>query len=179
MKSKTSGASKRTYWGVGPIALASLAVAACSSTSSSPMTTAKPPASTTTTISIAAAGRAYLTAVVPANAALDTFSTSAGQWTGATTNAEAEADAQPSITALQELNTTLTNGQWPSSSVPDVHTLIGDIAALAGDLQGLSTLNLLDSSAWTATFQRDASSLASAVALVRHDLGLPPATPAG
>jgi hypothetical protein len=53
------------------------------------------------------------------------------------------------------------------------------IGALTGDLQGLSTVNFLNATSWTSTFQRDISSLGTAVGLVRHDLGLPPATPVG
>lgn len=66
-----------------------------------------------TTISTAAAGSAYPTDVAPANAALATFSAKAGAWTSSTSNTQAEADAQPAITALQNLNTALTNGQRP------------------------------------------------------------------
>jgi hypothetical protein len=162
--------------------LASMVLAACSSTGSSQpavtTTTSTVPRSTTsTTISSAAAGAAYLAAVALANAALTTFSNTANSWTSSTTNAEAEADAQPAITALQALNTTLTNDQWPADAVADVHTLIGDTSAVSGDLQGLSSVNLLDASGWTATLQRDLASTKSAVALVRHDLGLPAATP--
>jgi hypothetical protein len=168
--------------------LAGLVLAGCSSgASSSPTTvptrksaptTTAPPA-TTTTISVAQAGAAYLAIAAPADAALATFDTQAGEWTDSTTNSEAEADAQPAIAALHTLVSALTNGQWPAVATADIHTMIGDVAALIGDLQGLSSVNLTNASGFTATVQRDAATLGSAVDLVRHDLGLPPATPAG
>jgi hypothetical protein len=138
-----------------------------------------PKASTTTTISTSAAGSAYLTAVAPANTAISTFTAKADAWTNNTTDAVAEADAQPLIAAFQKFDTTLTNAQWPAGATADVHTLIGDVGALVGDLQGLSTFNALNASSWEATLERDLASMSTAVALVRHDLGLPPATPAG
>jgi len=162
-------------------ALASMGLAACgaSHTSQPLASTTIPQSSTSTTVSIAAAGAAYLAAVAPANAAISAFSAAAGRWTSSTTNAQAEADAQPAISALQALGTTLTNDQWPASATNDVHTLVGDDAAVVGDLQGLASVNLLDTSSFIATLKRDLSSTASAVALVRHDLDLPAAVPAG
>jgi hypothetical protein len=129
-----------------------------------------------TEITAARAGSAYLAAVAPVNAVDDTFVAQAHQWTASTTNAQAESDAQPVITALQNLDTVLTNDQWPSNAAADVHTLVGDVGALIGDLQGLSSISLLDASSWQATYQRDASLLTTAVSLVRHDLGLPAAS---
>ncbi len=172
------------YGAIALITLVAMTLAACSSSGSSQpavttTTVTVPRTTTSTTISIAAAGAAYLAAVAPANTALTAFSNTANGWTSSTTNAEAEADAQPAITALQTLNTTLTNDPWPADAVADVHTLIGDMGAVSGDLQGLSSVNLLDASGWTATLQRDLASTKSAVALVRHDLGLPAATPDG
>ena len=169
---------------IAAIASAGVALAACSSSGSSQpavtTTTVTVPRSTTsTTISTATAGAAYLAAAAPANAALTTFTNTANGWTSSTTNAEAEADARPAVTALQNLDTTLANDQWPAAAVADVHTLIGDTGAVTGDLRGLSSVSLLDSSGWTATLQRDLAATKSAVALVRHDLGLPAATPDG
>jgi len=164
--------------GILLVGLAGLTLAACSSSGSPAATAAAttvPPASTTGTISTAAAGSAYLADVAPANAALTTFGARAEAWTDSTTNAQAEADAQPAIAALQTLDTALTNAQWPASSTTDVHTLIGDIGAPTGDLRGLSTISLLSDSSWLATLKRDLASLSTAVALVRHDLGLPAA----
>jgi hypothetical protein len=168
--------------GILLVGLAGLTMAACSSSGSpaakaaaTTSATTAPQASTTSTISTAAAGSAYVADVAPANAALTTFGAKANAWTNSTTDAQAEADAQPAITALQTVNTALTDAQWPASATADVHTLIGDVGALTGDLQGLSTINLLNDSSWLATLKRDLASLSTAVALVRHDLGLPAA----
>jgi hypothetical protein len=106
---------------------------------------------------------------------LSAFSTAVKSWSNSTTNAQAESDAEPAIAALESLTTTLTNDKWPTDATADVHALIGDIGAITGDLQGLSTVNLLNASTWEQTFLRDLASGKSAVALVRSDLGLPPA----
>ena len=85
-------------------ALEGMTLAACSSSGSSQSasttsTTGASQVSIRTTISTAAAGSAYPTDVAPANAALATFSAKAGAWTSSTSNTQAEADAQPAITA--------------------------------------------------------------------------------
>jgi len=130
-------------------------------------------------ITISAAGKQYLAIVTPVNATLNAFVTRAKSWSSSTTNSEALSDAQPAITALQSAESELLADQWPSGDTADVKTLVSDIGPLSGDLQGLGTINLLNASSWASTFQRDASTLSSAVAIVRHDLGLPPASGSG
>jgi hypothetical protein len=105
--------------------------------------------------------------------------TAANGWTRRTTNAQSEAEAISAINAMQAVETALTNGQWPANAVADVHMLTGDVAALSGDLQELSMVNLLNDSSWTATLRRDASTLRSAVGLVGAGLGRPATTPVG
>jgi hypothetical protein len=152
------------------IATAGVILAACGTSGPSNS------ASTTTTISVSAAATQYLAAVAPVNASLDSFSKEADEWSNTTTDAQAATEAKPTIEALQNLSAKLTSDEWPSNTVSDVHTLVGDIGALTGDLQGLSTFDMLDASSWEATFVRDVTSLKTAVGLVRHDLNLPPAT---
>jgi hypothetical protein len=122
------------------------------------------------------AAAAYLRAVAPVNSVQGTFGTEIKGWDSSTSDSQAESEAQPLISAIQTLEKTLTNARWPANTVADIHTLIGDSAALAGDLQGLASVSVLNESAFVTTFQRDEASLGSAVGLVRHDLGLPPAT---
>jgi hypothetical protein len=171
---------KRTWGAVIAFTVASILLAACGSSSpskSSATTSTTTAPTTTTTISESSAASTYLTAVALVNAALSTFATEADAWTSSTTDAQAAADAKPAIAALQTFTTTLTNDEWPADTVSDIHTEIEDTGALTGDLQGLSTINMLDASTWSSTFERDEYSLSTAVGLVRHDLGLPPATP--
>ena len=97
-------------------------------------------------------------------------------WTDATTNTQAEADARPAIAALQTLQTRLEAITFPANAVADVHALIAADGSLDGDLQALASVNLLNASSWNATFERDIASVSADANLVRHDLGLPPAS---
>jgi hypothetical protein len=168
---------KRALVGAGLLLV--LGCAGCSSTPSSTASTAVKttiPATTTSgTMSVAQAGANYLGAIGPTNAAAVKFVTAVHGWTSNTSNAQAEADAQPYISASKALDTVLTNDQWPANATADIHTLIGGDAAIEGDLASLSSFDLLNSSSWRATFNRDVATVSSAVGLVRHDLGLPPA----
>jgi hypothetical protein len=154
---------------IGPVLVAGLTLTACSSSSS------QPAKSTTTSaaVSIASARSAYLAAINQVKSALTTFGSEAGAWTSATTAAQASAQAQPAIAALQKLNTTLTNDKWPSSAASDIHSLVISIGSIIGDFQTLSTITATNASTWQANFLRDSASLKAADALVRSDLGLP------
>jgi hypothetical protein len=142
-------------------------------------TTTAPQVSTSTSVSTAPAGTAYLADIAPVNAAIAAFGPKASAWSSSTTNAQAVADARPLVTALQTLKTTLTDGSWPATATTDMHMLVGNIGALIGDLQGLSTVNLLDASGFRVTVQRDGLAEKTASGLVRHDLGLPPQSSSG
>jgi hypothetical protein len=56
-----------------------------------------------------------------------------------------------------------------------VRSLVTSIAPVIGDLQSLSTVTLPSAPTWVTTFERDVDGVKTAVAHVRHDLGLPPA----
>ena len=135
--------------------------------------TTEPVVTAPTTVHLSAAASSYLAAVSPATLALTTFSSLADQWNSHSTNAEAEADAQPAFSALQMLASTLKDSHWSAGAAPDVQALIGNIDTVSGDLQGLSAVDLADASGWTATFQKDLASFQSSVAQLKHDLGLP------
>jgi len=112
--------------------------------------------------------------VNPVNAAISAFGTKANGWSNSTTSAQAEADAQPLISALQNLQNGLLHDQWPAAAGSDVKAVVQAIAPVIGDLEGLASVNLLNASSWQTTFQRDASSVETAANIVRSDLGLPP-----
>ena len=124
-------------------------------------------------ISKKAAGRQYQALVNPANAAGNRFGVEANKWTNSTTNAQAEADAKPVIAAFNKLDRGLIDDRWPAGARADVKSLVTGIAPVIGDLQSLSTISLLSASTWVTTFDRDVNGLKTAVAFVRHDLGLP------
>lgn len=150
-------------------------LAACGTTSatSSGASTASSQ-SAATSLTVAAAGKQYLVDIGPPNTAITNFNNQANSWTSDTADAQAEAAATPLITALRQFQSQLLDTDWPSASTSDVKGLDSAIGPLIGDLEGLSTLNLLDLSSWTSTFERDATSLGTQDTIVRHDFGLPP-----
>ena len=108
----------------------------------------------------------------PANVATYKFAIAAGSWSSSTTHSQEEAAAQPVIRAFEKVDHGLITDQWPSAARLDLNAVAAADAALIGDLEGLSHVNLL-SSTWKSNYQRVVSHLSAAVAIVRHDLGLP------
>jgi hypothetical protein len=140
-----------------------------------PSTTTTAPTTTTTTISpTVKAAAIYVAAAAKGNAAMTSFADAAKAWPSSETGAEAEQAAQPAISALKQLDTTLTDYAWPANTTTDVHTLIAAAGAVVGDLEGLSSVNLFSSSTWSAQFIHDYDVVGTDANLVRHDLGLPP-----
>lgn len=126
------------------------------------------------TLSVNAAAAAYLADVAPTNVAITAFQTASSSWTTSTTDAQAEATAQPLISALSTLETKLETTDWPATAQADVKTMTTDVAALNASLETLSTLNFLDEGTWLQGYTTAAGALGVAVGEVRHDLGLPP-----
>jgi hypothetical protein len=124
-------------------------------------------------ISVKAAGNQYLKDVAPANIALGKFGKEASKWTSQTTDAQAEKEASPSITALRQLQNALLAQSWPTKAKGDVRTLIKIISPLEADLVSLGGLTVLGISSWESKFASDATNLGLDVNYVRHDLGLP------
>ena len=122
-----------------------------------------------------AAAKQYLALVAPARIAGDAFATEAEAWNRATTDAEAESDAEPEIAALSKLQTGLVDDRWPTRDRADVKALATTVVPLIADLRSLATLPRRDVSIWAATFKRHDSELRAAATIVRRDLGLPPA----
>jgi hypothetical protein len=125
-------------------------------------------------ISQKAAARQYLTIVAPVNAAADKFNSQANEWSNSTTNAQAEADAKPLISAVLKLNSKLHNDRWPTSSRSAINALVSADAALIKALRSLSSVNQVNASSLISTFHRDQGDLGSAATMVRRDLGLRP-----
>jgi len=118
--------------------------------------------------------RQYLTIVAPVNVAAAKFNSQANEWSDSTSDAEAEADARPLITAVLKLNSKLKDDRWPKSSKSAIKTLVSVDTALVRALRSLSSVDQVDLSSLFSTFQRDQSDLGAAASLVRQDLGLPP-----
>jgi hypothetical protein len=162
--------------GVVMLGVVALSLAACGSAASSSPTTTQPPATTTT---VSAAASAYLTDVDPVNVAWHNFLLEASAWTSGTTGTQAEADAQPLISALRKLDATLVNvqvyDQWGTGGA-HINTLMNAIAFFEGDLSGLavSSPSVFPAASMLAMDQKDYAALSAAVNRVRIDLGLPP-----
>lgn len=159
---------------------ASLSVASACSSSSTPGTskiTQAPPATTTSlsTTTKSQAASAYLAAVAPANSAANAFNAEVKTWTNSTTNAQAEADAQPVIAAFQAVQPKLLAiaASYPPAAV-DLKAEVNAYAPLLGDLTSLGSVNLLNASSWVQQTDSDIAKASAAANIVRSDLGLPP-----
>ena len=124
-------------------------------------------------MSRAHAAKQYLADVKPANAAMKRFEANAGKWNSATTDAQAEKEAAPVVRALRRLQSDLLGQSWPSVARTDIRKLYLSISGLEADLLSLANVNLLNSGAWSSSFDHDLTRLGAEVNLVRHDLGLP------
>jgi hypothetical protein len=123
-------------------------------------------------ISKKAAGKQYLRIFGPTGSAASTFGTEAGAWTSSTTDAQAEADAKPLITALQTLNRALLKDSWPAGARSDAKAVVRSDKPLIRDLQSLSNLDRSSISSYVATFDKDANAFGTAATNLQQDLGL-------
>jgi hypothetical protein len=124
-------------------------------------------------ISVKAAAKQYLKDVAPTNVILGKFGKEAGGWTNSTTDAQAEKEAAPVVTALRKLQNELLNQSWPARAKRDVRDLYTELAPMEADLETLDGISLLDVGSWESKFATDETTLSSDVNFVRHDLGLP------
>jgi len=157
----------RTIRCVLGVATAAIVLAACGSSGPS-----------SSTLSLSAARAKYSAALAPVTSALNAFDSKAITWTASTTDAQAVADAQPATAALQTFTTTLSNEKWPSVASSDIQSVIGALGTMTSHLQDLSSFNMSHESTWfNTTFAQDSAKVATANALVYHDLGITPSGP--
>jgi hypothetical protein len=126
-------------------------------------------------ISKKAAGKQYQALANAANAATNKFGAEASKWNNSTTNAQFVADAKPVIAEFNRFDAGLIDDRWPPAARADVKSLVTSVAPVIGDLQSLSTVTVQSAPTWITTFERDVDGVKTAVAHVRHDLGLSPA----
>jgi hypothetical protein len=127
-------------------------------------------------ISKKAAGKQYLRLFGPTGSAASTFGAEAGAWTSSTTDAQAEADAKPLITALETLNRAVLKDRWPAGARSDAKTVVRSDKPLIRDLQSLSNLDRSSISSYVATFDSHANAFGMAATNLQQDLGLSTAT---
>lgn len=163
------------------IALMGLCVAACSSASAnlkkpSPTSTTTADSSTSTSVVYnAKIAGAFLAGSTPVGAISNTFETEYQKWSATTTGAQAETEAQPTISVYKYFDTVLAAQDWSANARADVATLRGAISQVLKDLESLSTVTPSDYLAWIAKYQGDTAQVGQAEARVRADLGLSPA----
>ncbi|MGH7758769.1 MAG: hypothetical protein ACREN7_05615 [Candidatus Dormibacteria bacterium] len=127
-------------------------------------------------ISLKRAGANFTKDEAPLRAALAAFGADASKWTNATTDSEAEADAQPLLDGLHAFDTKLEAQSWPAGAKWDIRSLVVGSGPIEGTLLALGTLGVAQASAWSQTFDSDLSGFVVSASLVRADLDLPPPT---
>ena len=152
------------------VVLVSLGLALCGAACSP---TPKTTTTSSTTSPTAAVAQVYIAAANPLNSAITTFSSQATDWNTQTTDSQAESEAQPVLTALQNMQQKLLVTTWPTSARKDVDPLVSDVGLMIGALQALSSLNFVKASSWESTFVHDLSTTFTDTTPVREDLGLP------
>lgn len=75
---------------------------------------------------------------------------------------------------VAKFDTLILRQRWPSDARLDIRALVVADAALVGDYNSVSSSNVLNGSALSATTQRDNQADTTAANIVRADLGLPP-----
>lgn len=124
----------------------------------------------------AQAGQAYQAAVGPANAAGNPLDAKMQSYTDSTAADQITTDAQPFVQAMTALNAkvaSLANAYPPVAS--DLKALVTAYNPVIGDLQSATATIVFNASSWVQQLLADLSKTKAAVAIVRSDLGLPPA----
>jgi hypothetical protein len=184
MRSQSSGGpvtnGRRAVRLAMAIAAGGFILSACSSGGSA----AGPPPSTTpasgtagataTSVALTNVGLDYERDIVTADAAIDALVTDHA-FSSTTTDAQAAAAAQPSISAIKALQPKLL--RLADADPATAKALEGQVTAsdaIENDLSKLSTLDFsANVGAWSQQFVRDATQLDTASAAVRAQLGLP------
>jgi hypothetical protein len=115
--------------------------------------------------------------LTPVRSALLSFGTAASGWTDATTDAQAEADAQPLLNSLYTFQTKLERQQWPGSATWDIRCLVVQAGPLEGLLLGLATVSAAGTGTWLQGLAIDLAGLVTSTSLVRADLHISAASP--
>lgn len=159
-----------------PLALL-VTLAACGGGATSTAKPASPTTSVTQEVTAAplsqrAQADRYLSAVAPANAAVGKFRS---QVSAQTPQSQVASAAETLAVAYDAVDNVLARIPFTGSAATDIRTLIAADGALKGDLRSVSAQSAFSASAFSTALARDAGAASSAVALIRADLGLPPA----
>ena len=107
-----------------------------------------------------------------------TYNADVKKWNGIVSTSTRTKVAAPLVKAFENFQHALLAQTWPANSQRAIKTLASSTTAIESDLRALSSTspyftNGGTDSAWGTTWMKDTTALVSAVALVRHDLGLP------
>lgn len=119
------------------------------------------------------AGRAYLQAVAPVNAAAAEFAAATANWSNSTTPIQAQTDAAPLLSAFQAIQPQLL--VLASAYPPAAEHLMAAndaVSRLIADLQQLGSIGSIGLEPWLQRYQSDLQTLSAASNVVREDLGV-------
>jgi hypothetical protein len=124
------------------------------------------------------AGAQYLADAAPLTKADVTYNADVKKWNGIVSKSTRINVATPLVEAFETFQHAILVQTWPVNSQRAIKTLASSTSAIESDLRALSSTSpyFTDGgtvSAWGTTWMNDTTALVSAVALVRHDLGLP------
>lgn len=159
------------------IAITILLLSGCATSGS---TTAAPAAVSSAKQSVAASptidyGQQYLDAVKPLNTAMAEMATKLEALPESATGPEAAKVMAPYVQVLKDTSEKLLRMPWPDNVRADIKTLVTAAMGAAATLDSVATQNAFSIAQWTTQFGVDGGKIAAAVAIVRADLGLPPA----
>ncbi len=120
------------------------------------------------------AAQRFLSISRPVSAAATTLQKKMNNWTARTTNVDMTVDARPVVAAISRAVPhlrALARAYPPAAA--DLNDVIAAASAISTDLSRLSSLGTLHFSSWKLQFQRDETSKAAAIAILRSELGLP------
>jgi hypothetical protein len=152
---------------------ASLAVAGCSSNSRGAATTPVTP----TTISAAALSAAYEKAATKATTAAQVFQTKANAWPAFPQPIQIAVDADPYVASLRAFDDTILRIHTTGHLATDIRSLIAADATLEKVLSSADAPRVFSASSWVSEVTKATTETQAAAAVVRADLGLPPAKP--
>lgn len=172
----------RSVIGIGASAF-SLALVGCGESPKKPTETALPQRTTVAshatpavTMTKQQARQAYLAAVAPTNAAGAALAGKIRAYTGSTPGSQISAEARPFERRLTELNDKLLA---IATAYPPVaaglRALVTAYNPVIRDLRSATAQNSVNASSWLRRLASDLTKTRTAAAVVRSDLGLPPA----
>ena len=157
--------------------LAVLVLSACSSSAKTgtPRSAETTTAASTTTTSHIDYGHQYLQIVAPGNVAIGTFETRANALPSSATIDDLSKLTTTLADSMEVTSQKLMRAAWPTTARRDIRDLLVAVSVVIADLHDVSNQTVLTIRTWKDHLSADLGRAAGHVAIVRADLGLPPA----